>query len=296
MFKVSMLNQIVESKGSALRDIWHFLLQLKTRIENHTLPLVSAGVAFYAFLSIFPALASVISIYGLLADPGDVQKHVHGLSQLMPPDVMDIIEKRIQSLSSNHSQSLTLGLIGGLLLSLWSANRAMKALVNALNIAFDVREDRGFIKVNLLTLALTLGSTIVFIVAITAIVVVPIIVSTLLTALVAELLTALLSWSLFVGLLILMFVILYGYGPDVERANWRRLMPGAITAASLFIVASIAFSIYVSNYGQYDQQYGALGAVVVTMMWLFIGAFIFLLGAEVNALKIRRNCRNTNDG
>lgn len=257
---------------------------IKDRVKKDRLSLVAAGVAFYTFLSIFPALATVISIYGLVADPQMVQQHIISMSGVVPKDVMDIVSVRMEKLASSGDSSLTLGVVIGIVVSLWSANKAMKAVSESLNIAYDKREDRGFIRINLVTLLLTLLSSIGFIVALSVVVIVPIFVSVFLSQNSAEVAITLISWVVFIALLVGMFLVLYRFAPArTGRPRWIDLLPGALFSAFLFVLASLVFSFYVSNFGKYDEQYGALGAVVVTMLWLFIGAFIFLLGAELNA-------------
>ncbi|WP_308366781.1 MULTISPECIES: YihY/virulence factor BrkB family protein [unclassified Microbulbifer] len=257
---------------------------VKGRIKDDRLSLVAAGVAFYAFFSLFPALATVISIYGLLADAQTVQSHVERLGGIVPDEVLAVLSSRMEDLATTPDSSLTFGFVFGIIISLWSANKAMKAVSEALNIAYDMEEDRGFLKVNAVTLLLTLTSAIAFIVAIAVVVIVPVLVSTFLSHQAAAIFTTLTSWVIFILLLVGMFLVLYRFAPARKRRQaWRNLLPGAALATGLFVIASLAFSFYVSNYGEYDAQYGALGAVVVLMLWLFIGAFIFLLGAEVNA-------------
>ncbi|BFM06155.1 YihY/virulence factor BrkB family protein [Halioxenophilus aromaticivorans] len=261
------------------------LLLLKQTQENN-LSLVSAGVAFYGFLSIFPSLAALISLYGLIFDPANVVEQVNALAGILPPEVHSILQQRLSDITTTDAQSLKAGVIFGILLSLWSANRAMKAFSEALNIVFSNREQRNFIQVNLVTLALTLASIVVFIIGMIAIVGVPIVVSYLLSQSWAQIITGVLSWLLFVGLVVGLFLMLYRFAPASPRYEWREHLPGSILATVLFLSASVAFSFYVSNFGDYDEQYGALGAVVVTLFWLYIGAFIFLLGAEINAMRI----------
>lgn len=274
---------------SIMAEVKQRAVGVKNRVKEDSLSLVAAGVAFYIFLSIFPALASVISIYGLIADPQTVENHVSAMASFMPEQVLNILSERMTSLAETADRSLTFGVVIGIVVSLWSANKAMKAIANALNIAYDAEEERGFVKLNLTTLGLTLLSAVVFIVAIFAVVVVPIIVSAFLTQQSAAVLTTLLSWALFLALLVGMCLLLYNIAPDRGRRNWKELLPGAVVAGALLIVASMGFSFYVANFGKYDEQYGALGAVVVTLLWLFIGAFIFLLGAELNAERIQHH-------
>lgn len=266
-----------------LAKIKAFVWGVSGRISSHRLSLVSAGVAFYIFLSIFPALAATISIYGLAADPEVVQNHVETLGQFMPKEALSMISARIRDLTSSQDSSLTFGLMIGIALSLWSANKAMKGVAQALNIAYDREEDRGFVKVNAVTLALTLASSIAFIVALSVVVVVPILINAVLSIQSIEWIAIASSWTVFIAVLIGMFLLIYYFAPALHEWGWRDLLPGAIVAAILFLIASVGFSLYVANFGKYDKQYGALGAVVITLLWLYIGSYIFLLGAEINA-------------
>lgn len=270
-----------------MANVAQHVVGVKNRIKNHRLSLVAAGVAFYIFLSIFPAMASAISIYGLVADPDTVKTHIDALSAFMPEEVLAVLSERLIALAETADRALTVGLVGGIMVSLWSANKAMKAIAKALNIAYDAKEKRGFVKLNLTTLGLTLLSTVVFIIAISTVVLIPILLSSLLTDQTAEIFTTAMSWILFLFILIAMCLLLYNIAPDREGKNWRELLPGAVLAAVLFSIASVGFSFYVANFGEYDEQYGALGAVVVTLLWLLIGAFIFLLGAELNAERVQ---------
>lgn len=275
-----------------MSDLKQTAVELKARIKDDDLGLVAAGVAFFGFLSVFPALATVISIYGLIADPQSVQSHISAMSGTVPQEVLNIISRRMESLASSKSSSLTFGFLFGLLLSLWSANKAMKALAKALNIAYDTEEDRGFVKRNAVTLALTLLASIVLIIAMAVVIIVPVLVSTFLSQQTAAVLTTVLSWLLFIALLTGLFLVLYRYAPaNHQHDSWTSLVPGAVFASLGFVIASVGFSYFVSNFGRFDAQYGVLGAVVVMMLWLLIGAFIFLVGAELNAERHRPGIR-----
>lgn len=269
-------------------------LGVKDRIKGDSLSLVAAGVAFYIFLSIFPALASAMSVYGLVADPQTVERHINAISAFVPAEVLEIISERLTSIAETQEGSLTIGLIAGVLVSLWSANRAMKAIAKSLNIAYEVKEERGFIKFNLITLGLTVLASVVFIVGISVVVFMPVFVSVFLSDGPATVMTSLLSWSLFLIMLMGLCTVLYRVAPDRPKRPWRQALPGAFITSIMFIIASVGFSFYVSNFGNFDEQYGTLGAVVITMLWLFIGAFIFLIGAEINAERLNpsRNRRS----
>lgn len=274
----------IPSFATAKREV----VETFSRVMEENLSLISAGVAFYIFLSIFPALAVLISIYGIVFDPEGVKQQVMVIEKLLPEDVMDILLTRLQDVASSARSSLTAGIILGILISLWSANRAMKATASALNVAYDQKEERGIIKINLVTLGLTLISIIAFIVAISAIVAVPLVSNFLLSYTLAEVFTAVSSWLLFIVALNILFLILYRFAPSWHHYHWKQLLPGSVTASLLFILASLAFSLYVSNFGSYDKQYGTLATVVITMLWLYIGSFIFLLGAEINSQRLQK--------
>lgn len=271
------------------RSLVRFILAIQHSVARDNLSLISAGVAFYGFLSIFPAIAAGISIYGLVSNPENIQSQLSLIDSLLPPDVLSLIENRLHDITSNTSDALTTGVVVGILLSLWSANKAMKAIAQALNIAHDRKEKRSFIRVNIVTLGLTLFSVFVFLFGFTAIIGVPIVVNFLLTYTWAEVLTAVLCWSVFIGTLMALFCLLYRFAPSSPHDHWRKLLPGALMSTVFFISASILFSVYVGSFGSYDKQYGALGAVVIMLFWLYIGSFIFLLGAEINAYRLNKD-------
>lgn len=264
--------------------------QVYSRVQGDRLSLVAAGVAFFIFLSIFPALASVISIYGLVADPHDVREHINTFSHLLPSEALTLIEEQVVRFAKSGEQKLGIGLIAGFVVSLWSANKAMKAAAQALNIANDVKEDRNFIKVNLITLSLTFISSLAFAFMLAVLIVVPVLVSAVLSQAGFEWAVLIISWLLLVGAVLGVFTVLYRKAPALHNSvTARQLLPGSVTATVLLMLGSVLFSLYIINFGKYDAQYGSLASVVVTMLWLYLGAFIFLLGAEINAVIRLRN-------
>lgn len=259
------------------------LINLKRRVDDHFLGLVAAGVAFYAFLSIFPAIAAVVSIYGLLADPLMAQNHLNAVSQFFPVEMQELMSNRVQELASRQTGTLTLGLMVGLLLSLWSANKAMKAITKGLNIAYESEERRGFFKLNAITLALTLVTAICGLFAVGVIIVLPLVVQYFLYDESAEIISILLSWSALIVVLAGLFTFLYRYAPyRRERPELKHSIPGAVLSTVIVLAASLGFSFYVANFSKYNEEYGAFSAAVVTLLWLYLTSFIFLLGAELN--------------
>ena len=269
---------------------YYFVKRLTTRLTEDRISLVSAGVAFYIFLSIFPALASVISLYGLLTDPLDIQKHLEYFSDAIPTEAFGLLEDQIIRFTESEQKKLGGGLIVGLAISMWSANKAMKAVAQSLNIAFNFKEDRSFLKVNLITLGLTFISSIAFTFTLAILIVIPVIVSSILTEAIVEGFVVLVSWLMLISAIFAVFTMLYRKAPAMHnRINTKSLIPGSLSATILLLFGSVSFSLYVANFGSYDAQYGTLASVVVTMLWLYIGAFIFLTGAEINAIILNKH-------
>ena len=188
---------------------------------------------------------------------------------------------------------LSLGLGFSLLAALWSANKGMKALITALNIVYDEDERRRFLRLNLFALALTLFMVILGVIAIGAVVAVPILLSFLGLGSVAEALMQWLRWPLLAAVLLFALAVIYRYGPSRRRARWKWVSWGAVIAVLLWLVASGLFSFYVANFGAYNATYGSIGAVIIMLMWLFISAFVILLGAQVNAEMERQTAMDT---
>lgn len=272
------------------------LLRVKDEIGGDHLSIVSAGVAFYSLLAIFPAIAATVMIYGLFADPADVQRQLAPLQDVIPPDAFQIIEGQLSAVASKGAQPLGFGLLLTLGLSLWSSTAGIKALFTAMNIAYEEKESRNFFKLNAIAIFTTLGTIVFVIVALTIIAAVPVAVDLLgidgwLRA------GLLLSRWVFLALFILVaLAILFRYGPSRAPAQFRWVTPGAIAATVLWIAGSIAFSFYVQNFASYNKTFGSLGAVVVLLMWFYLSAFIVCIGAELNAELEHQTARDSTTG
>jgi membrane protein len=257
---------------------------------------VAAGVTFYGLLALFPALAAFVSLYGLVADPGTVADHLGMLSGVMPAQAYGLIRDQALELSSQGEPRLGLSLAISLLLSIWSANAGMKAIFDALNVAYGEDEKRGFVELNLVSLGFTAGVLVFALLGIAAVVAVPLLLDRLLLGGVAEPLIRIGRWPVLVLLLMAVLAILYRFGPSRDQAKWRWVSPGAVLASTVWIVASIGFSWYVANFGNYDKTYGTVGAVIGLMMWMWISATIILVGAELNAEAERQTYKDTTKG
>ncbi|WP_244607137.1 YihY/virulence factor BrkB family protein [Bosea sp. CS1GBMeth4] len=257
---------------------------------------VAAGVTFYGLLALFPALAAFVSLYGLVADPGTVADHLGMLSGVMPAEAYGLIRDQALKLGSQGEPRLGLSLALSLLLSVWSANAGMKAIFDALNVAYGEDEKRGFVTLNLVSLGFTAGVLVFALLGVAAVVAVPLLLDRLLLDGAAEPLVRIGRWPVLVLLLMAVLAVLYRFGPSRDQAKWRWVSPGALLASAVWIVASIGFSWYVANFGNYDKTYGTVGAVIGLMMWMWISATIILVGAELNAEAERQTYRDTTKG
>lgn len=254
------------------------------RVTRHHLMVVAGGVAFFAFLSIFPALASVVSIYGLITDASSVEQDIARLTSFIPQEVRELLFGSMKEIATTKVSTHIFGLVISVFLSLWSANKAMKAANEGLNITYETNEDRGFIKVNIITFILTLLTSIVMILVIGVAVLLPIVVSHFLSQGAAEIMILIFSWTLLIIVIMGLVTILYRFAPArAVRPPISHMLPGVIFTTVTIIITSIGFSFYVSNFSTFDEEYGALGAVVITMLWLYLVSYIFLVGAEINA-------------
>ncbi|KFB09757.1 YihY/virulence factor BrkB family protein [Nitratireductor basaltis] len=266
------------------RSGWKDILwRVYGEIGDDRVTLVAAGATFYLLLALFPALAAFVSIYGFVADPSSVADHIAFLGGMLPSGGLDLIQQQLDRLASQDAQALSFGFVFGLLLALWSANTGMKTLFEALNIAYDEDEKRGFIMLNLMSLMFTLGGMLIGIFLIVSVGVIPAILAFANLEGVAETLIRLLRWPLLFVVIAAGISVIYRYGPSRSRAEWRWITWGGAIATIVWVAASIGFSFYLQNFANYDATYGSLGAVIGFMMWTWLSVVILLIGAELNS-------------
>lgn len=263
-------------------------------MAKDNLSIVAAGVAFYIFLGLIPALGAVVSIWGLVSDPVTIQQQVDSMSGMLPQDVIKIVDEQMSGVA-NQKAGATLGAIVGVLLAIWSGAKAMKSLMNGLNVTYGEEETRGFIRLNVTAIALTVAGIVGFLLAIGIIVALPIGLKYVGLGSTAAALVNIVRWPLLGIFAVLGLGILYRYGPDRNPAQWRWVSWGAVLATLIWIAVSAGFSFYVSNFGNYNKTYGSLGAVVVFLMWFLLSAYVVLFGAELNAEMELQTARDTTD-
>jgi membrane protein len=271
-------------RPSAIRTLgWKdVLIGVRGKITCHNLSMIAAGVAFYAFLAIFPGIAAFVSIYGLIVDRGTLQEHMRTIQVVLPPDAARLVTDEMQRIAS---QPHTLGWasIIGIILALWSASTGMKALFQALNVAYEQEERRGFIRLNAAALLMTLGAVVFVLLCLGLIVGVPALLATVPFGSFFAASLEYMRWPVlaFAGMITL--AALYRYGPSREKRQWKWLTWGAAAATVLWLAGSALFSFYVTNFAGYNKTYGSLGVVVALMMWLLLSVWSVLIGAEINA-------------
>src|SRR5215213_6572481 len=263
-------------------------------VKQDQVPLLGAGVAFYALLSLFPAMIAGISIYGLVADPEAVRSQLDKLTEMLSPSTADLIGEQIKQVTSGAGGALGVATVIGILTALWSASSGMKAMITGVNLAYDESEGRKFVKLRGLAVLLTLGAMVLMGVALTLIVGFPALADSWPTAL--RWTAGIARWVLLAALLIGALAVLYRYAPDRDEPKWTWVSWGSGIATVLWILASIGFSIYANSFGNYNKTYGALAGIIILMFWLYLTAVIVLVGAELNTEMELQTAKDTTKG
>jgi membrane protein len=263
-------------------------------VKADQVPLLGAGVAFYALLSLFPAIIAGVSIYGLVADPTTVQDQINQLTNMLSPETAKIVGTQLQQVTSGAGGALGLATVIGILTALWSASSGMKAMVTGVNLAYDETEGRKFVKLRGLAILLTLGAMVLMAVALALIVGFPAVAGSWPAAL--RWTVGILRWVLLAALLIAALAVLYRFAPDRDEPRWTWVSWGSGIATVLWILASIGFSVYANSFGNYNKTYGALAGVIILMFWLYLTAVIVLVGAELNTEMELQTARDTTAG
>ena len=266
----------------------------ETKSDN--VPILAGGVAFFAFLALFPAIIAALTLYGIVADPAQVASQVQSLTALLPETARPLVADQVNAVTAGSDGALGVGLVVSLLAALWSASGGTMNLIKATNLAYDEDETRGFLKLRGTALALTLGSVVFVLLAVALVAGVPVLFDALGLGGIGLVLAQVLRWVLLVGLVVGALAVVYRVAPDRDAPRFSWVSVGAIVATVLWVIGSVAFSLYVSNFGSYNKTYGALAGVIVLMLWLYLTSYIVLLGAEINAESERQTSRDSTKG
>ncbi len=261
----------------------HVLYRTYRGIGDDRLLALAAGVVFYGLLALFPAITALVSSYGLFADVATISDHLTLIARIMPESAFGIVNEQVMRIVTRTAGDLSATFFIGLGLALWSANAGVKAIIDALNIVYGVKERRGFIRLNLVSLAFTVSAVVGLLLSFAAIVVLPIVLSYLPLFGYDTAVATWLRWPALLLLLLLGLAVLYRFGPNLERPRWRWFSPGALFAALAWLAGSALLSWYLGSFADYDATYGSLGAGIGLMMWLWMTAIVVLVGAELNS-------------
>jgi membrane protein len=282
------LGRAAESPTEIPAAGWKMVLKRTfEQLKSDNVPVVAGGVAYYAFLALVPALAAIVSIYGIVADPSDVARQLESFFGALPRDAADLLREQVENITSQQAGGLGVAAVVGILASLWSASKGMQAMIAALNIAYDEEETRKGLRLR----AITLGMTVFMAAGIVLLIALMIVAGSVGGAVVGVI-----RWPVLFGALVLGLALLYRYAPDRDDPAWRWITPGAAVAAVLVVGGSFAFATYVNNFGKYSETYGSLGAIVVLLLWLNLTAYVVVLGAELDAELERQTARDTTTG
>jgi membrane protein len=270
--------QDIPAKG--LRDVFWRVVKA---IMADRVTLIAAGVTYFMLLSLFPALGALVALYGFVADPTAIMAHIGFLAGVFPPGSFDLIMNQLTSLTQQATSTRSLAFFGGLLVAIWSANSGMKALFDAMNVAYQEDEKRSLVRLNLLSLGFTFCALVVAIILIAAIGVLPAVLKYLWLDDWQEFLARLARWPFIILVFGCGISMIYRYGPSREEAKIRWLSWGVVFSTVLWLVASVLFSFYLENFANYNATYGTLGALIGLMVWVWISVVILIVGAEINA-------------
>ena len=276
----------VRGWAGILRQVWR-----DTRKKN--LSLVAGGVTYYLLLALFPALAALVSIYCLIANPVYMAKGVQSLSSTLPTSTAQLIGAELHQLVSASNKTLGLGAVIGSVIALWSGVRGMTGMMTALNIAATQQEGRGFIRFNVTAVGLTIAVILGGSVALALVAGLPVILSAADMRGPGRWIGLVVEWPLLIVFAMGMVVLIYRYGPDGSTRKWKWTSPGVFTATIMWVVGSSLFSVYVYHFGHYNKTYGSLGAPLVLLIWMWLSVFVVLFGAEVNG-EAERQARQGN--
>ena len=256
----------------------------------------AAGVVFFGLLAIFPAVTALVSCYGLFATPSTIGANLQTLALMLPEGSFQIVQDQISRVLEKGNTALGATFLFGLALAVWSANAGVKSVIDALNVVFEEREKRGFVRLNLLSLAFTTGGLATLLLMVGAVVALPLALDHLGLEPESRIIVALARWPLLFVVLVGALGILYRFAPSRRPARWQWLSVGAVTAAVLWIAGSALLSWYLSNFANYSATYGSLGAAIGLMMWMWMSAIIVLCGAELNSEIEHQTARDTTVG
>ncbi|MBB3657908.1 membrane protein [Rhizobium sp. BK650] len=276
-----------------LRDVFWRVVH---EVSDDRVTLVAAGVTFYLLLAMFPALAALVSLYGLFADPLTMAEHLGKLAVVLPPGAFDLVSEQIHSLAERRDSALGLAFFIGLAVALWSTHSGTLALFDVMNVAYEEREKRSLIRLNLIALCFTVCAIVAAILIIGLVAVMPMVLSLIWLDRFQEQVALLVRWPLIVAVVIVAVMAIYRFGPSREPARLRWMTWGAVMTALAWFLMSLGFSAYLDHFANYNATYGTLGALIGFLVWTWLSVTIMIVGAELNAELEHQTAKDTTTG
>lgn len=268
--------------------------QVMARVGRNNLGLLAAGVAFFGFLAVFPAIGAALTIWGFFADPGAVFRQMQMLQTLMPENAYAIISDQLQGIAAADKAGAGVGALVALLFAFWASSKGTRALITALNVAYEVEETRNIVKHYIMSLVFTVGGVIFALLSVAAIAAIPPVLEALRLGTLSEIAIHLARWLGVILLFMTGVAALYQWAPAHQRnRRFKWLTPGSLFAAIVWILASAAFSLYAGEFANYNKTFGSLGAVAALLMWMWVSSYVVCLGAQLNSVMRARRVAHT---
>lgn len=278
------------------RGWWDVLWRVKDQLDADNVSIVAGGLALFALLAVFPSLAAAVAIYGIVASPEAIATQMQTFNDLLPTATAEILQNQLQQLVSQRNETLSIGVIVGAVLAMWSARKGMVAMITALNVAYNEHDRRSFLKRLLLSSTFTICGVLGFVVMVLIGVAVPIVLAFIPLGTATEWVLQAVRWLLLWLIAVFALSTMYRFAPHRARPRWEWTNAGARIAASLWLLSSAGFAIYVRNFDSFGEAYGAIGGVVVMLMWFYVSAYVVILGAEINSELERQTVNDTTVG
>ena len=259
------------------------LLRVYRRMTRDRILLIAAGVTFYLILAVFPAISALVSVYGLFFDPKTMAGHLNLVSGGAPGGAIDVLREQLTRLGQQSGAALGASFFVSLAIALWSATSGVKAIFDGLNVAYEEEEERSFVKLTGVALVFTIGLIGFLLLLLAGVVVLPVALNYFPLRGLTDILLKIVRWPLLLVLVAFALSVFYRYGPSRAKPQWRWISWGSATATGFWLVASILFSWYVTNFGSYNKTYGSLGAIIGFMTWVWLSNIVVLVGAQLNA-------------
>jgi membrane protein len=276
---------------------WHdIVVRVRQQMVADNASLIAAGLALYAMLAVFPALAASISLYGLFASPAEIANQIQSMVGVLPQDAADLLTDGMRDIATEREETLGIGAAIGFVVALWSVRKGMAALMRAMNIAYDEDESRGFVRQLFVSLLFTLAAIIGFVVVLLIAVAVPIVLDFLAVPDWLQAVVSILRWGFLWLVVVLALALVYRFAPNRNEAKWRWVTWGSAIAATLWIVGSVLFALYAGQFAGYSETYGTLGGAIVLLLWFYLTGFVVMLGAEINSELEHQTARDTTIG